>query len=51
VVDSEVRLAGVVSLEVISQTLHVPPEQARSGPELVEPGEEAVAGSEEAKRA
>jgi osmoprotectant transport system ATP-binding protein len=48
VVDSEGRLAGVLSLEVISQTLHVPPEEARTGPELVEP-EEAVAGSEEAE--
>jgi osmoprotectant transport system ATP-binding protein len=46
VVDADGRLAGVLSLEVISQTLHVPPEQVRTGPDLVEPGEEAIAGAE-----
>lgn len=37
VVDSDGRLAGVLSLEVISQTLHVPPERARTGTDLVDP--------------
>jgi len=48
VVDSGGRLAGVLSLEVISQTLHVPPERARTGPELVAPasGEDDAAGAE-----
>ena len=46
VVDARGRLAGVLSLEIISQALQVPPEQARSGAELVEPGDEEVAGSE-----
>ena len=35
VVDADGRLAGVLSLEVISQTLHAPPEEARTGPDLV----------------
>ena len=38
VVDAEGCVAGVLSLEVISQTLHVPPEQVRTGPDLVRPG-------------
>jgi osmoprotectant transport system ATP-binding protein len=46
VVDERGCVAGVLSLEVISQTLHVPPEQVRTGPDLVEPGEEKVAGAE-----
>jgi osmoprotectant transport system ATP-binding protein len=46
VIDADGCVAGVLSLEVISQTLHVPPEQVRTGPDLVEPGEEAVAGAE-----
>ena len=37
VIDSGGRLAGVLSLEVISQTLHAPPERARTGTQLVEP--------------
>jgi osmoprotectant transport system ATP-binding protein len=46
VVDAEGCLAGVLSLEVISQTLQVPPEDVRTGPDLVEPGDEHVAGAE-----
>jgi len=46
VVDAEGCVAGVLSLEVISQTLHIPPEQVRTGTDLVGPGDEEVAGSE-----
>ncbi|MBA3421944.1 MAG: ABC transporter ATP-binding protein [Thermoleophilaceae bacterium] len=43
VVDPDGCLAGVLSLEVISQSLHVPPERARTSTELVEPaGDDAV---------
>jgi osmoprotectant transport system ATP-binding protein len=52
VVDSGGHLAGVLSLEVISQTLHAPPDRARTGTELVEPaGAENDAAIAEAERA
>ena len=50
VVDAEGCVAGVLSLEVISQTLQIPPEQVRTGPDLVGPGDEKVAGSAGASR-
>jgi osmoprotectant transport system ATP-binding protein len=50
VVDADGCVAGVLSLEVISQTLQVPPEHVRTGPDLVAPGDESVAGSEDARR-
>ena len=50
VVDAEGCVAGVLSLEVISQTLQIPPGQVRTGPDLVGPGDEKVAGSAGASR-
>jgi osmoprotectant transport system ATP-binding protein len=50
VVDARGCVAGVLSLEVISHTLQIPPDQVRTGPDLVEPGDEEVAGSEGAAR-
>ena len=50
VVDARGCVAGVLSIEVISQTLHTPPDQIRTGPDLVAPGEEAVAGAEAPSR-
>ena len=50
VVDAEGCVAGVLSLEVISQTLQIPPEQVRTGTDLVGPGDEKVAGSAGASR-
>jgi osmoprotectant transport system ATP-binding protein len=46
VVDAQGRLAGVLSLEIVSHALQASPEQVRTSTELVEPGEEEVAGSE-----
>jgi hypothetical protein len=50
VVDANGCVAGVLSLEVISQTLQIPPEQVRTGPDLVGPGDEEVAGAEGSPR-
>jgi osmoprotectant transport system ATP-binding protein len=46
VVDSEGRLAGVLSLEIVSQALQLPAERAHTGTELAEAGAEEVAGAE-----
>jgi hypothetical protein len=46
VVDARGCLAGVLSLEIVSQALQLPPERAHTGPELAEAEGERVTGPE-----